>query len=107
MSLQTFSVRVKSAAAFELHFSRRTRAHFEKRLRQGRATIVGRLHQLCETPFDGSRHTWPRNDAGQLVCVFFRLIVKFEAACARNRFFSVEFPDVFVPNMGRCEGLLR
>ena len=73
------------------------RAHFEKRLRQGRATIVGRLRQLCETPFDGSGHTWPRNDAGQLVCVFFRLVVKFEAARARNRFFSVEFLDVAVP----------
>ena len=84
MSLQTFSVRVKSAAAFERHFSRRTRAHFEKRLRQGRATIVGRLRQFCETPFDGSSHTWPRNDAGQLVCVFFGLIARLEAARARK-----------------------
>ena len=106
MALQTFDVCVKSAAAFERHFSRRTRAHFEKRLRQRRAAIVGRLRQLCETPFDGSRHTWPRNDARQLVCVFFRLVVKFEAARARNRFFSVEFPDVLVPNMGCRKGLL-
>ncbi len=55
MSLQTFGVRVKSAAAFERYFLRRTGAHFEKRLRQRRATIVGRLRQFCEAPFDGSR----------------------------------------------------
>ena len=106
MSLQTFGVCVKSAAAFERHFLGRTGAHFEKRLRQRRATIVGRLRQLCEAPFDGSRHIWPRNDAGQLVCIFFRPVAKFEAARARNRFFSVEFADVFVPNMGCRKGLL-
>ena len=71
MALQTFDVRVKRAATFERHFSGRTSAHFEKRLPQRRATIVGRLRQLRETAFDGSRQTWPRNDAGQLVCVFF------------------------------------
>ena len=97
MSLQTFDVRVKSAAAFERYFLRRTSAHFEKRLRQRRATIVGRFRQLCKTAFDGGRQTWSRNDARQLVCVFFRLVVKFEAACARNRFFSVEFLHVAVP----------
>ena len=32
--------------------------------------------------------------------------MKFEAALARNRFFSVEFADVFVPNMWGREGLL-
>ena len=32
--------------------------------------------------------------------------MKFEAARARNLFFSVEFADVFVPNMGCREGLL-
>ena len=37
---------------------------------------------------------------------FFASIAKFEAARARNRFFSVEFLDVFVPNMNCREGLL-
>ena len=60
MSLQTLGVRVKSAAAFERHFSRRTGA------RQRRAAIVGRLRQFCKKPFDGIRYTWPRNDASQL-----------------------------------------
>ena len=106
MSLQTFDVRVKSATTFERHCSRRTSAHHEKRLRQRRATIVGRLRQLRETALDGGRQTWSRNYARQLVCVFFRLVVKFEAARARNRFFSVEFADVFVPNMWCREGLL-
>ena len=55
MSLETFDVRVKSAAAFERYFLRRTRANFENRLRQRRATIVGRLRQLRETALDGSR----------------------------------------------------
>ena len=71
MALQTFDVRVKSAAAFERYFLRCTSAHFEKRLRQRRATIVSRLRQLCKTAFDGGRQTWPGNNARQLVCVFF------------------------------------
>ena len=71
MSLETFDVRVKSAAAFERYFLHRTSAHFEKRLRQRRTTIVCRLRQLRETALDGSRQTWPRNYARQLVCVFF------------------------------------
>ena len=94
MALQTFDVRVKSAATFERHLSRRIGAHLEKRLRQRRATIVGRFRQLCETAFYGGRQTWPRNDARQFVCAF---VMKFEAACAQNRFFCVEFLHVAVP----------
>ena len=70
MSLQTFGVRVKSAATFKRDLLRRVCAHLEKRLRQRRAAIVGCFRQLRETPFDGSRYTWPRNDASQFVRLF-------------------------------------
>ena len=63
MALQTFDVCVKSAAAFERYFLRRTSAHFEKRLRQRRATIIGRLREFRETTLDGGRQTWSRKDA--------------------------------------------
>ena len=44
---------------------------------------------------------WASDDA-----VVRKLRVKFEAARAINWFFSAEFPDVFVPNMGCRKGLL-
>ena len=77
MSRQTFGVRVRSAATFKRDLLRRISAHLEKCLRQSRAAIVGCFRQLRETPFDGSRYTGPRNDASQLVRVFFCLIAEF------------------------------
>ena len=106
MALQTFGIRVKSAASFKRDLLRRVSAHFEKRVRQRRAAIVGGLRQLREPTFDCSRYTGLRNDASQLVRIFFRLMSEFQAACARKRFAPVKFADVFVPNMDGRKGLL-
>ena len=96
MSLQAFRVGECNVAAQKCALLRRLVAHLLKRLRQRNSAILGFLGKLCKTAFDGSRCTWFRNDACQLLCVFFRLVAKFEAARARNRFFSVEFLHVAV-----------
>ena len=89
MSLQAFRVCEGDVAAQRRALLRRLVAQLLKRLRQRNAAIVGVLGELRETASDGSRRAWLRNDAGQLVRVFYCLITKFEAARARKRFARV------------------